>query len=71
MIDKDTKLYIIHKKYLGLINDVLDENYQYGTINFLDEIVRDPNNKWKQERVEKAIEFLNEYKQKKQEILNS
>lgn len=54
-----------------MINDELDENFQFGQIMFVDEWVRSPNNKWKQERVDKAIKMLDEYKQKRETIKNS
>jgi hypothetical protein len=66
----DTKLSLLHKRYLSLANDALGENYQYGCIMFLDEHIRDPNNKWKQHRVDEAIKIMNEYKQKREKVIN-
>lgn len=70
-LDKDTQLGLLHKHTLMKINDVLDENFQFGEIMFVDKYVRDPNNKWKQERVDKAIKLLDEYKQRRETIKNS
>ena len=61
-LDKDTQLALLHKHTLMKVNDELDENFQFGQIMFVDKLVRDPNNKWKQERLDKAIKLLNEYK---------
>ncbi len=69
-LDKDTKLSLLHSHYLARANDVLDENYIYGCIMFLDEHIRNPNNKWKQHRVDKAIKIMDEYKQKREKVLN-
>jgi len=70
-LDKSIQLDLLHKRTLMKINDVLDENFQFGEILFVDEWVRDPNNKWKQERVDNAIKLLDEYKQRRETIKNS
>jgi hypothetical protein len=69
-LDKDTKLSLLHKHYLALANDALDENYQHGCIMFLDEHIRNPNNKWKQHRVDEAIKIMDEYKQKRKKVID-
>ena len=70
-LDKDTQLTLLHKHTLMKVNDVLDEYFQFGQIKFVDKWIRDPNNKWKQERVDKAIKLLDEYKQRCETIKNS
>lgn len=70
-LDKDTQLALLHKHTLMKVNDELDENYQFGQILFVDELVRNANNKWKRERVDKAIKLLDEYKQRRETIKNS
>ena len=70
-LDKDTQLALLHKHTLMKINDELDENFQFGQILWVDEWVRNPNNKWKQERVDNAIRLLDEYKQRRETIKNS
>ena len=65
------QLALLHKHTLSLVNDELDENFQFGQIMFVDELVREPNNKWKQKRVDKAIKLLDEYKQRRETIVNS
>lgn len=69
-LDKDTQLALLHKHTLMKINDELGENFQFGQILWVDEWVRNPNNKWKQERVDKAIRLLDEYKQRRETIKN-
>jgi len=69
-IDKNTKLDILQNFALREINSILDENFLIGQIKFVDKYVRDPNNKWKQERVDECIKVLDEYKQKI-EIINN
>lgn len=70
-LDKYTQLTLLHKHTLMKINDELDENFQFGQILWVDEWVKNPNNKWKQERVDKAIRLLDEYKQRRETIKNS
>lgn len=70
-LDKNTQLCLLQKFALGDINSILNENFLLGEIWFVDKYVRDPNNKWKQERVDKAIKVLDEFKQKYEIIKNS
>ena len=67
-LDRDTQLAFLHKHILMKVNDELDENFQFGQIIFVDKWVREPNNKWKQEKVDKAIKLLDEYKQRRETI---
>ena len=67
---KDTKYAILHKHTIGKLNDMLDENFMYGDMVHIEEAVRNPNNKWKQCRVDGAIKILDEYKQKQEQIKN-
>lgn len=68
-LDNETKLCFLENQYLSLINDALDENYQHGSIMYINKYVHDPNNKWKQHRVDEAIKLLDEYNQKRYSIL--
>lgn len=69
-LDKDTKLDLLQKSTLWKINDVLDENYPFGSILFIDDFVRHPDAKWKQYRIDKAIELLDAYKERRTRIIN-
>lgn len=60
-IDYDTELSLINKYALCQINDILDENMLLFSSNF-ESILHNPNNKWKQNRVDEAIIIFNKYK---------
>ena len=68
-LDLDTKISLLERNTIGQINDVLDEYFQLGQLRFIDKWVRDPNNKWKQERVDKAINLLDEYREKRANLI--
>jgi len=70
-LDKDTKFILLHKHQLMKINDALDENFQYGQIGCVAKWLKDPNNKWKQPRVDEAIKILDEYYKRRTDIENS
>jgi hypothetical protein len=61
ILDNETKRQLWHKHTLIKINDLLDENFLYGDIQRVDALVRTPDNKWNQHRVDKAIRILDEY----------
>lgn len=67
-LDISTKLGILQKHTLMKINDELGENFQFGQILWVDEWVRNPNNKWKQERVDRAIKILDKYIERKKNL---
>lgn len=64
-LDNSQKLSILQKHALGELNDILDENFQYGQIGFVKKWIYDPNNQWKQDRVDKAKNVITLYEEKK------
>ncbi len=63
-LDINTKLDILQKRTLCELNDVLEENYQFGDLKWVEQMILNPDNKWKQHHVDKAILILKKSKDK-------